>query len=168
MTRGPRPEQALREAKIIAARQGNLCENQAGRGILYDFAIHLALAIVYVRVKRLRREIRIFSDIEAACADDLRRLRAIPVTAGLVRELWVRSSKGTWQFFIVLENEIVRIPHESMPEYAFARPIRENSPGPDQAEAGARFPIRREEFVCPFTVPPLPGNRWGPSDLSGG
>ena len=163
MTRGPWPQQALREAKIIAARQGSVCENTTGRGILYDFAIHLALAIIYVRVRRINREIRIYSDIDAACTDDINRLREIPATAGLVRELWIRSPKGTWQFFIVLDNEIVRIPPESMPEYAFARPLRENSPGPDQAAAGARFPIRREEFVCPFTVPPV---RQGPRGSS--
>ena len=52
MTQGRPPYQALREATIIAQRQGRLCRNNEGRGILYDIAIHLALAIIYVRVKR--------------------------------------------------------------------------------------------------------------------
>lgn len=154
MTRGRPPGQALKEAKVIALRQGKLCENTKGRGLLYDFAIHLALALIYIRVKRIKREARTIEDIIDACASDIARMRRVPPTAGLVRELWVRSPKGEWRFFIVLDDRISEIPPESMPENARSRPLRENAPGPDQSSVTRVFPIPRGGFVCPFTVPP--------------
>jgi hypothetical protein len=153
MTRGRPPGQALREAKVIAGRQGRLCENTLGRGLLYDFAIHLVLALIYVRVKRIKREATTLAEIITACAPDIARLRRVPATAGLVRELWVRSPKGTWRFFIILDDRIVEIPPENLPGNAGARPLRENAPGPDQSSVSTVFPARKEGFVCPFTVP---------------
>lgn len=153
MTRGRPPGQALREAKIIAKRQGKLCENTPGRGILYDFAIHLALALIYVRIKRIKREARTIEDIINACASDIARLRCIPPTAGLIRELWVRTPKGTWRFFAILDDRITEIPPEALPENFQARPLRENAPGPDQSTVSAIFPVPRERFICPFTMP---------------
>jgi hypothetical protein len=152
VTRGRPPNQALREAKVIAQRQGKLCENTIGRGLLYDFAIHLALVLIYVRVRRIKREADTLEEILTACGSDIIRLRRIPATAGLVRELWVRSPKGTWRFFIILDDRIAEIPAESLPGNAGARLLRENAPGPDQSSVSV-FPARREGFVCPFTVP---------------
>ncbi|MDD1693372.1 MAG: hypothetical protein LUQ71_01480 [Methanoregula sp.] len=154
MTRGRPPGQALREAKTIAKRQGKLCENTQGRGILYDFAIHLALALIYVRIKRIRREARTIEDIIDACASDIARLRRIPPTAGLIRELWVRTPKGTWRFFALLDDRITEIPPESLPEnFRVRQPLRENAPGPDRSSVTAGFPVQRERFICPFTMP---------------
>jgi len=153
MTRGRPPYLSIKEAKTIALRQGKLCENTKGRGLLYDFAIHLALTIIYVRVKRIKREARTIEEILDACGTDIARIRRVPATAGLVRELWVRCPDGSWRFFIVLEDRVVEIPPESLPGNAGTRPIRENAPGPDQSSVSAVFPVRREGFVCPFTVP---------------
>jgi len=153
MSRGRPPYQALKEAKAIALRQGKLCENTRGRGVLYDFAIHLALVLIYVRVRRIKREADTLEEILVACEADIARIRRVPPTAGLVRELWVRSPKGTWRFFIILDDRIVEIPAESLPGNAGTRPLRENAPGPDQSSVSAVFPVPREGFVCPFTVP---------------
>lgn len=153
MTRGRPPGQALREAKTIAKRQGKLCENTTGRGILYDFAIHLALVLIYVRIKRIRREARTIEEIIEACASDIARLRRIPPTAGLVRELWVRTPKGTWRFFAILDDRITEIPPESLPDNFRDQALRENAPGPDQSTVSAGFPVLRERFICPFTIP---------------
>ena len=153
MTKGRPPYQALKEAKTIALRQGRLCENTKGRGLLYDFAVHLALVTIYIRVHRLKYEAWTIEEIFSVCERDIARIRRVPPTAGLVRELWVRSPDGTWWFFIVLDDRIVEIPPESLPGNAGARPIRENAPGPDQSSVSAVLPVRREGFTCPFTVP---------------
>lgn len=153
MTRGRPPGQALKEAKVIAQRQGKLCENTKGRGLLYDFTIHLALALICIRVRRIKWEARTIEDIIDTCASDIARIRRVPPTAGLVRELWVRSPNGEWRFFIVLDDRIAEIPPESMPENARSRPLRENAPGPDQSSVTRVLPIPREGFVCPFTLP---------------
>jgi hypothetical protein len=153
MTRGRPPGQALKEAKIIARRQGKLCENTEGRGLLYDFAIHLGLALIYIRVKRTRREARTLEEFADACASDLARLRRIPPTAGLVRELWVRTPRGKWRYFVVLDDRISEIPPEAMPENYRERPLREHAPGPDQPSVTGIYPLPADRFICPFTVP---------------
>jgi hypothetical protein len=149
MTRGRPPDQALREARTIARRQGKLCENTRGRGLLYDFALHLALLTIYVRVKRTRLVAPTMDDVLTIAKRDIARMRRIPATSVLVRELWVRGSAGTWQFWLVLDDRIVEIPAEAMPEaLAKTRRLREDAPGP------ARSPeitlIVRGGFVCPF------------------
>jgi len=40
-----------------------------------------------------------------------------------------------------------------LPDNVRVRPIRENAPGLDRSIVSATFPIRREGFICPFTVP---------------
>jgi hypothetical protein len=151
MTKGRPPYQALREARTIARRQGDLCENTLGRGILYDFAIHLLLAIIYVRVKRTKFEAETIDEILEACARDIAKLRKIPITIGLLRELWVRSPNGTWRFFLVLDDRIVEIPAGAMPGNMDCRPIRENVPGPDRSNVLPAAPPRGR-FFCPFMV----------------
>ena len=70
------------------------------------------------------------------------------ISTGFVCELWAGSPNGTRQFFIVLDDRIVE---------GDVRRFRENSPGPDRSSVASVFPIRRIEFVCPFTVPSQPG-----------
>jgi len=153
MTKGRPPLQALGEAKTIAKRQGELCENTKGRGLLYDFAIHLALMLIYVRVKRLKYEAHTIEEILVACRPDIARLRRVPPTAGLFCELWVRNPNGTWRFFLLRDDTLVEIPPEYPPGCSGVRPIKENAPGPDRSVISATFPVHREGFVCPFTVP---------------
>lgn len=158
MTKGRPPHKTLGEAKTIAKRQGELCENTNGRGLLYDFAIHLALLIVYVRVKRTRFELRTLEEIIEACDQEIRKLRSVPATPGLACELWVRSQNGTWHFFIVTHDRIAEIPPMPRPDNVGARLIRGDAPGPDQSVVGGAMPVLRDRFVCPFTIPnPLSG-----------
>jgi hypothetical protein len=145
------PNQALREAKIIARRQGRLCENTEVRGIFYDFAIHLALAIIYVRVKRMKGVADTIDEIFEACSRDIAKIRKVPMTIGLLRELWVRLPNGTWRFFLVLNDRIVEIPAGAMPEDMAGRPLRENAPGPDRSEVLPAAPPTGR-FFCPFMV----------------
>ncbi|MFA6333126.1 MAG: hypothetical protein WCX22_09245 [Methanoregula sp.] len=56
--------------------------------------------------------------------------------------------------FIVISTDPVAVQQVlSLPDNACVRPIRENAPGPDRSTIATTFPIRREGFVCPFTVP---------------
>ena len=105
MTRGRPPDQALREATIIAQRQGRLCRNNEGRGILYDIAIHLALAIIYVRVKRSKYEAETIDEILEVCARDIAKLRKVPMTIGLLRESGCALPQGRGGTFSSLTIE---------------------------------------------------------------
>ncbi|MGD0079083.1 MAG: hypothetical protein ABSB80_00365 [Methanoregula sp.] len=154
MTRGRPPDQALREAKAIARRQGKLCENSRGRGLLYDFAIHLAFLTIYVQVRRMKTVASTAEDILSACARDIARIRRVPATAVLIRELWVRSPTGTWRYFLVLDDLLVEIPPEAMPEnMAGSRLLKEEAPGPDRSSLPGGAPVVGEGYYCPFMVP---------------
>ncbi len=100
MTRGRPPDQALKEAKAIARRQGKLCENTRGRGLLYDFAIHLAFLTIYIQVRRMKTAAETADDILSVCARDIARIRRVPATAVLIRELSARSPAGAWRYFL--------------------------------------------------------------------
>jgi hypothetical protein len=153
MTRGRPPHQALKEAKAIARRQGRLSENTKGQGLLYDFSIHLALLTICVRIKRVRTPAPAQEDILSACRRDIIALRRVPATAVHIRELWVRSSAGGWQYFLVLDDLLVEIPHEALPEnMAGTKAIRGDAPGPARVPAAGETHGSGERYFCPFMV----------------
>ncbi len=154
MARGRPPDQALKEAKAIARRQGKLCENTKGRGLLYDFAIHLAFLTIYVQVRRMKTVAGSAEDILSACASDIARIRRVPATAVLIRELWVRSATGAWRYFLVLDDLLIEIPAEAMPESMIGtRHLREAAPGPDRSSLPGGAPVVGGGYYCPFMVP---------------
>jgi len=154
MTRGRPPDQALKEAKAIARRQGKLCENSRGRGLLYDFSIHLAFLTIYVQVRRMKTVASTAEDILSACARDIARIRRVPATAVLITEFWVRSPVGTWRYFLVLDDLLVEIPAEAMPEnMTGSRLLKEESPGPNRSSLPGGAPAVGGGYYCPFMVP---------------
>lgn len=151
MTRGRPPDQALREAKAIALRQGKICENTKGRGLLYDFTVHFAHVTIAVCVKRTRVVLSDKEQIITSCLQEIARLRKVPASSVFVRELWVRSPVGTWQFFLVLDDDIVEIPPNLLPGTGpKARRIRYDAPGPDRSVLPGGVPPDISGFVCPF------------------
>lgn len=155
MTRGPPPGVGLKEAKALACRQGKFCQNTKGRGILYDFAVYLAFFTIHVRVRRTRMIAITPAEVLFAYGRDIARLRRVPATAVSLRELWVRTSVGTWQYFLVLDDQIVEIPAEAMPENVDNdRRLREDAPLPDRSTLPGIRPAPERAFVCPFMGPP--------------
>ncbi|MDD4138124.1 MAG: hypothetical protein PHT99_09580 [Methanoregula sp.] len=154
MTRGRHPDQALKEAKAIAMRQGKLCENTKGRELLYDFAIHLVFLAISISVRRTRIVYSTAEDLLSSCARDIARLRRIPATAVIIRELWIGSPVGTWQYFLVLDDLLIEIPAEALPEHmAGSRPLREEAPGPDRPTAPGGAPVVGGGYFCSFMGP---------------
>ena len=151
MAKGRPPRQALREAKAIALRQGKICENTMGRGLLYDFTIHFMLVTIAVAVKRTRVVAGDHDQILSGCRREIARLRKVPATSVFVRELWVRSPTGTWQFFLVVDDDLVEIPPYLLPGNGSAeRRLREDAPGPDRSALPGGVPQEISGFVCPF------------------
>lgn len=152
MARGRPPGQALKEAKAIALRQGGkICENTKGRGLLYDFTIHFMLVTIAVAVKRTRVVTSDHTQILAGCKKEIARLRRVPASSVFVRELWVRSPIGTWQYFLVLDDLLVEIPPHLLPgNKTGERKLREDAPGPDRSVIPGGVPAAISGFVCPF------------------
>ncbi len=155
MTRGPPPGVGLKEARTLANRQGQFCQNTKGRGILYDFAVYLALVTIHVRVRRTRLIAITPAEVLDAYGRDIARLRRVPATAVSLRELWVRTSAETWQYFLVLDDRIVEIPAEAMPKNTDSdRHLREDALLPDRSTLLGTSSPKGGTFVCPFMVPP--------------
>ena len=154
MTRGRPPGQALREAKAIARRQGRVCENTKEQGLLYDFSIHLALLTICVRVKRLKTLAMTPEEILPACGRDIAAIRRVAATAVLIRELWVRSAAGKWRYFLVLDDRLVEMPEEVLPEdMAGTKGLRGDAPGPARSPETGGSPAPGGGYFCPFMKP---------------
>jgi len=153
MTKGPSTGVGLKEARALACRQGQICQNTKGRGILYDFAIYLMLVTIHVRVRRVRAVAISPEDLVARYPRDLARLRRVPATAVSLRELWVRTSTGAWQYFLVLDDQIIEIPAAAIPGDTGSRHLREDAPLPDRSSLPGTTPSREKTYTCPFMVP---------------
>ena len=154
MTRGPPSGKGLREAKEIASRIGETCENSKGRGTFYDFSIHLSWVTIGVRIRGTKLIAITADDLLAAYPRDVVRIRRVPATPVFIRMIWVRTSAETWQFFLVLHDRIVEIlPLLPPPEPGKSR-LRGNAPGPDPAALPGMVPAAEHTFTCPFLGPP--------------
>jgi hypothetical protein len=109
MTRGRPPRQAIREAGAIAEKLGAVVEVPCSSGFPADFMILCTHVTFFVRVKRTRSHISDIREIVARYKKDLLSLCTIRLTDVVFRELWVRSPRGSWQYFRILEDGIVEI-----------------------------------------------------------
>ena len=147
MTRGPKPRQALLEAEAIAFRRGKVLMYSGQRGPVFDLIVFTSLFTIFIRVKRTRTEYITAGEILADCRRELSRLRCIPETAVVMCELWVRSPKGRWRYFLVTRDGAVEIP----PEKPLTR--QEKTSSHDEAAGPDRHAIRYEGTV--IDVEPL-------------
>jgi len=154
VTRGPPPGKGLKEAKQIASRLGETCENSKGRGTLYDFSIHLSSFTIAVRVRGTKMIAITAEDLVAAYPRDIARIRRVPATPVFIREIWVRTSAGTWQYFLILRDRIVEIPSELPPPEPGKSRLRGNAPGPDPKALPGIVPAAEHTYTCPFLGPP--------------
>ena len=151
MVKGRPPCEALREAKAIACRQGKVCENARGRGLLYDFSVHLMLVTIAVTVRRTRVVVSDPDQIMELCRREIARLRKVPAGPVFLRELWIRQPDGTWLFFLVLDDLIVEIPPDHLPGgRPGGMPLRGDAPGPDRSVLPGGVLQVVSGFVCPF------------------
>ena len=109
MTRGRPPRQATREAMGIAEKYGAPRDISAGKGSLGDLAIFCRNVTIFVRVKRTRSHISDRQDVATKFKKEILGLLKIPQTGVVLRELWVRSPRGSWQYFRILDNDILEI-----------------------------------------------------------
>jgi len=71
-----------------------------------DFQVLNNREVVFVRVKRSRCLHCSVAEMEALYRESILRLRAIPLSPSVRRELWVCSRYGRWRFFRIMENGI--------------------------------------------------------------
>jgi len=109
MTRGRPPQKGLDEAIPVAKLRGSILHFKQVEECAADFEILSADRIIIVRVKRTRRLHCSIPEIEKQFSEPILRLRSLPASAFLYRELWVWSQYATWRFFRLLDAGIVEI-----------------------------------------------------------
>jgi hypothetical protein len=122
MTRGCRPLKALIEAEQIALERGAVHMTPCGRTNPFDLVIFEEHRTVFVRVKRSVSHFTDPFEILYQYRRDAGRLHRIPLTAVSARELWVRTPRGKWQFFLIRHDSVLEvqrdgtvIPHVALP-----------------------------------------------------
>ena len=122
MTRGRRPLKALIEAEQIALRRGVVQMTPGTRTNPFDLIIFEEHRNVFVRVKRSVTQFTHPFEILYQYRRDVGLLHCVPLTAITARELWVRTPRGMWQFFLIRHDSVIEvqrdgtvIPHIALP-----------------------------------------------------
>jgi hypothetical protein len=109
MTRGRPPQKALDDALPIAKTRGAILQFKEEDVFECDLLILSAERFSVIRIKRTRHLWCTPEGMEAQFIEPVTRLRRIPASAFVSRELWVWSQYGTWRFFRVEDAGIVEI-----------------------------------------------------------
>nr|WP_320161301.1 hypothetical protein [uncultured Methanoregula sp.] len=109
MSRGRPPRQATREALGIAEKFGVPMDISAAKSVLGDLAIFCRNITIFVKVKRTRSHISDRQEVVIKFRKEILTLLKIPQTGVVLRELWVRSPRGSWQYFRILDDNILEI-----------------------------------------------------------
>ena len=109
MTRGRRPVNALIEAVEIANRRGSVEQVTGKRDRAFDFIIIEPYRNVFVKVKRSHTSFTYLLEILHRYEREIASLHRVALTNATAREFWVRSPKGTWQFFLVRHDSVMEI-----------------------------------------------------------
>ena len=144
MTRGRRPINAIDEAVEIAARRGSVEQVNGKRACAFDLIIIGPDRNVFVKVRRSRAPFTYALEVMNRYQREIASLHQVPLTSWTAREFWVRSPKGTWQFFLIKQDSVLEIRADGLyipPESVQATTV--DLPG--TAAAGPDFPISPSE-----------------------
>jgi len=109
MSRGPVSEKALDTALPLAAMRGTVYFLKPGRESPADFEIVNKQGVTLISV-RMSRCLHIpLADLEAEYGDAIFRLRAVPISPAVYRELWLCSRYGRWRFFEIRDRDIIEL-----------------------------------------------------------
>jgi len=109
MTRGRQPLIALKEAHEIAMKRGQVLTISGERCDHFNLIIFTDCRTTFVKVKRTLSHISDPMEILHDYNREIKHLARIPLTAVAAREFWVRSPRGSWQFFLIGKDRIAEI-----------------------------------------------------------
>lgn len=115
MSRGPRPARAQDESLPIAGKRGLVMRYQHRRGTICDFSLMSPGLVSFVCVKRLIRLSSTPEDILHDFSTVIGQLRFIASSPAISRELWLRTPRGAWRFFRVLDDSLRELDRDGMP-----------------------------------------------------
>lgn len=144
MTRGRRPINAIDEAVEIAARRGSVEQVTGKRACAFDLIIIGPDRNVFVKVRRSRAPFTYIQEVMNSYQREISSLHQVPLTSGTAREFWVRSPKGTWQFFLIKQDSVLEIRADGL--YIPPESLQEMTVDlPGTAAVGTDVPISTSE-----------------------
>jgi len=119
-----RPVDAIDEAVEIAGRRGNVEQVTGKRDCAFDFIIIEQDRNVFVKVKRSQVSFTYVLEILQRYQREIASLHRMALTSVTAREFWVRSPKGTWQFFLIRHDSVLEIRANGMYTPCESLPVR--------------------------------------------
>jgi hypothetical protein len=115
MTRGRPPRQGLGDARRVATARGTVMSFVKNRENRCDFMIVGNGDLVFVQVRKARRVGTTREEMEREFCEPVMRLRSLPSSVSLTRELWTYTRYGIWRFFRIDDTAIVEICQDGNP-----------------------------------------------------
>jgi len=115
MNPGPEPREAIRDAIKNALARGTGLDRDLLLEARFQFILFCAGLTVFVLVRRTRVHITSPEDCAAEYWRDILRLRRVPLTGVVARELWLLNPWGTWQYFRILDDRVIEIRADGTP-----------------------------------------------------
>jgi hypothetical protein len=114
MTRGRRAYTAVGDAVRIAEKRGEVRQFRYEPAMVCNFVIYMLCSVAHVRIKRICRIRCPHAIIEREASEDLAILRSIAYVAGISRELWVYSPRGSFRIFRVTDTGLIELGHDGL------------------------------------------------------
>ncbi len=140
MSRGPIPQMAKDEALPIAERRGLVMHYHRRRGNICDFSVMSSGLVSFVCAMRLILLRSTAEDILHDFSAAIGRLRFIASSPAISRELWLRTPRGAWRFFRVLDESILELGPDGLPLANGTGPVNDPASG---ANAGLTARLKK-------------------------
>jgi len=115
MTKGRPATTGIDDAVVIARKRGCVMRIVYGLESLSDLVIRTASYVAFVKTRRTEKITATIQEIEHAYHNLIAELRLFPVSAQILRELWIYSKHGTYRFFRIDEAGLIEVDRDGMP-----------------------------------------------------
>jgi len=121
--RGRPPHRMRDDAAAIAARRGAVIPVPGGRSDAFDLIICEECRNIFVRFRWSGSAYISAREALSQYRCDIARMARMPLTPVMAWEFWLRTSRGTWQFFLVTHDSIVEIKENGTILYRAVLPV---------------------------------------------
>jgi hypothetical protein len=115
MTKGRPATTGVDDAVIIAHKRGCVMRIVYGLESICDLVIRTAAYVAFVKARRTDKITATIREIEHTYQDLIAELRLFPVSAEILRELWIYSKHGTYRFFRISMAGIDEVDRDGKP-----------------------------------------------------
>jgi len=115
MTKGRPATRGVDDAVVIAHKRGCVMKIVYGLESICDLVIRTAVCVAFIKTRRTEKITATIQEIEHAYHNLISELRLFPVSAQILRELWIYSKHGTYRFFRIGDAGLIELDRHGMP-----------------------------------------------------